>query len=121
MKKTQQKVDVKKTGPAVAKELAELGRRMESALRSAAHSGHVREVRGEIVKGVRNVGSRLAEALEAARTSPEGRQVQRQFKKVLSTGKGEGIDTAKKVRENLSEGMQVLSKELQSLARKLAR
>lgn len=111
----------KKAGQAVGKELNELGRKVEAALKAAAQSGHVRGIREEVTSGLRNVGTKLAVALDAARKSEEGRQVQKQLNKVVSSGKTQGAEAAKQMRANLATGMQALSKELQNIARKLGR
>lgn len=103
----------------IGSELGELGRKVEKALRSAATSGHVSGLRGDITKGVRNVGKRLGDALGALRDSEESRELRTQLKKVIQTGRKEGVEASKKVASNLAAGLDTLSKELSKLASRL--
>lgn len=106
-------------GDDVTKEISDLGKKIESALKAASTNKHVRGIQSEITKGVRNVGKHLAGALDAARESEESAELQKQVKKVLQTGKTKGAEASKKVASNLVSGLTTLSKELSRLAGKL--
>ena len=103
----------------VAKEIGELGRKVEQALKSAAASKHVSGLKTEISKGVRNVGRKLSDALGALNESEESQELKSQVKRVLSTGRKQSAAASKQVASNIVAGLGVLSKELSRLAGKI--
>src|SRR5437879_2502992 len=103
-------------------EIAQLGEKLENAMRAAVDSPKAREVQAEVVESVRKLGEHLAKAVSAAANvadSEQGRAVRAQVQKVLETGQKKGTEAAKALRSNLASGLKAVAKELTELGDKL--
>ena len=118
-KKRRKKPSRRKAAEHVLPELNLLGKKIEKALTHAAQSRELAGVKSEVSKSMRSIGKRLSRAVESARRSEESRQIQRQFEKVLYTGKKQGSQAAQKMGDRLAAGMKTLSKEFSELSKKL--
>jgi len=98
--------------PSIKNEIGILAEQIGDAIKSAAHSREVSDIRSEIKDSVRTVGDRVAKAVKKAVESPEA-------KRVASLGKQEGLRATKNLRRNLSAGLDAAGQELQRLAEKL--
>ncbi|MBI5624140.1 MAG: hypothetical protein HY924_10200 [Elusimicrobia bacterium] len=105
--------------PNLTKEVTELGKQVERAIRAAAKSPEVRGLGEEISRSLQRVGEKVVDALQTAKQSDQGRKVGEQFKKVVDLGKESGKETAEKVRENLTKGLKGIGAELSKIADKL--
>ncbi len=105
--------------PSVTKEVAELSKQVERALRAAAHSPELRDIGAEITTGFQKVGAKVVAAVESARESEQGQLVGRQLKKVIDTGREKGLKTATEVRGNLIKGLRGIGSELAKIAERI--
>ncbi len=105
--------------PSIKNEIGILAEQIGDAIKSAAHSREVSDIRSEIKDSVRTVGDRVAKAVKKAVESPELEGIKGQAKRVASLGKQEGLRATKNLRRNLSAGLDAAGQELQRLAEKL--
>jgi BMFP domain-containing protein YqiC len=105
--------------PKLTKEVSELGKQVEKAIRSAAKSPELKDLSAEISRSLQRVGEKVVDALRTAKGSDQGRKVGEQFKKVVDIGKESGKETAEKVRQNLTKGLKGIGAELAKIADKL--
>jgi|GEM_PF-6871297 len=100
-------------------EIGVLAEQISDAIKSAAHSREVSDIRSEIEGSVRSVSARIAEAVKKASQSQALADIKGQTRKVASLSRKEGLKAAKNLRRNLSAGLDAAGQELQRLAEKL--
>lgn len=105
--------------PKITKEVAELGKQVEKALREVATSDELRDIGSDISSSFRRIGEKVVNALQAAKKSGHGQEVGDQLKKVVGMGKASGKETADRVRENLQRGLRGVGEELARIAERL--
>ena len=106
----------KKSKAHVVKEVVELGRRMESALKAAMLSKETVAVQDEFMESLQTIGTKMVEAVKAARESEKTEEVHQQVKKVIKTSQTKGKETASAMRNNLTKGLRSISHQLARLA-----
>ncbi|MBI5239145.1 MAG: hypothetical protein HY926_01605 [Elusimicrobia bacterium] len=100
-------------------EIGLLAEQISDAIKSAATSRDVSEIRSDIKDSVRGVSDRVAKAIKKAAASEELHAIKGQARKVASLGKEEGLKATKDLRRTLSAGLAAAGEELQRLAEKL--
>lgn len=100
-------------------EIGVLAEQISDAIKAAASSRDVTELRSDIKDSVRSVSDRVAKAVQKAADSQELAEIKGQAKKVASLGKKEGLRAAQDMRRTLAAGLDVAGQELQRLADKL--
>jgi hypothetical protein len=100
-------------------EIGVLAEQISDAIKGAAHSREVSDIRSDIKESVRSVSARVAKAVKKASQSQALEDIKGQTKKVASLSKQEGLKAAKNLRRNLSAGLDAAGQELQRLADKL--
>jgi len=105
--------------PNLKNEIGILAEQFSDAIKSAARSREVSDIRAEIKGSVRSISDRVAKAVKKAAASQELGQLKGQTNKVVSLGKQQGLQATKNLRRNLCNGLDAAGQELQRLAEKL--
>ncbi len=100
-------------------EIGVLAEQVSDAIKAAATSRDVTEIRSDIKDSVRSVSDRVAKAVQKAAQSQELADIKGQAKKVASLGKKEGLRAAADMRRTLAAGLDAAGQELQRLAERL--
>jgi phage protein D len=100
-------------------EIGVLAEQISDAIKSAAHSREVSDIRSDIKDSVRSVSDRVVKAVKKASDSQALDDIKGQTKKIASLSKQQGLKAAKNLRLNLSAGLDAAGQELQRLAEKL--
>jgi hypothetical protein len=103
----------------LSSEIGLLAEQISDAIKSAARSQEVSNIRADIKDSVRSVSDRVAQAVKKAAASQALEDIKGQTKKVVSLSKKEGLKATQNLRRNLSAGLDAAGQELQRLAEKL--
>ena len=103
----------------VFKEMAALGKQVHDAFETAAKSEEVKGIADELSKGLRRVGGKGEEAVDAAKQSEKGKAIGKQVKKVVEAGKKQGKTSGEELRKHLAGAMKELGEQLAKVSKKL--
>lgn len=105
----------KNEAESLAKELNELGRRIQDVLASAAASPEARALKSELADSLDRVGAKAAEAAKKAQEAAQSAEVKAQAEKVAAAGR----KAAGELQKNVASGLRDVSAALRTLADKL--
>ncbi|MDO8805990.1 MAG: hypothetical protein Q7R35_16355 [Elusimicrobiota bacterium] len=103
-----------KTG-VLSRELAELGRKVQEALVTAASSDEVKAIKTELSDSLGRVGEKIVAAAKKAEETAKKEKIKEQARKVAKAG----VKATEGIQKNLAGGLREVSARLAELAKKL--
>ncbi len=103
----------------LANELKGLASEVSKAMGKMKKSPEFKKLKKDLATGLKSVAASVAEALKAAQTSPSAGRIKNRLKRVVKTGKTEGMAQAQKAEVLAARKIKQASKALKEFTRKI--
>lgn len=100
-------------------ELKTLGSELSHAIQEARKSKEFKNLERELIRSAKSISEKLGKAVEAAKKSEKTKKVKGQFKRVVKTGKKQGLQEAKKAQAAATRQIAKASEAIEALTKKL--